>query len=231
MNPLQSESNIVFLPELRKRRFVFRDRYHAGEILADMLKQEKFNSAFVLGIPAGGVPVGVVIADRLHLPFDVSIVSKITLPWNSEAGYGAVAFDGTVKLNRNLLSRVGLNDKQVQDGISKTKEKIKHRLTMLRGDRPLPKLSGMTTILVDDGLASGFTMMTAIEALRNADADRIIVAVPTGHDHSVDTVVELADRVLCANIRSGLSFAVADAYENWYDVSDRELMSLLSNLT
>jgi len=221
------KSNIYFIPDLKEQRFVFRDRHHAGEILADMLASEKIGSAIVLGIPAGGVPIGIVIAERLHLPFDVAVVSKITLPWNTEAGYGAVAFDGTVKLNKPLLLRLGLTEKQVQDGISKTTKKVKHRLTLLRGDRPFPELSGKTVILADDGLASGFTMLTALEAIRNSGADHIIAAIPTGHDHSVSAVAKPAERVFCANIRSGLSFAVADAYENWYDISDKELITML----
>jgi predicted phosphoribosyltransferase len=227
MSLLHAEPNIIFLPELKERRFVFRDRGHAGERLADMLMLEKLHSAVVLGIPAGGVPVGAVIAERLRLVFDVAVVSKITLPWNTEAGYGAVAFDGTVKLNTLLLSRLGLGEKQVQEGISKTMEKVKRRLAMLRGSRPFPSLSGRTTILVDDGLASGFTMMTAVDAVRNNGADQIIVAVPTGHDHSVAAISSLAGRIYCANIRTGMSFAVADAYENWHDISERELMTML----
>lgn len=228
MSPPQPKSNIFFLPDLKEQRFIFRDRHHAGEILVEMLKSESLESAIVLGIPAGGVPVGIVIAQKLHLPFDTAVVSKITLPWNTEAGYGAVAFDGTVKLNKHLLPRLGLTEEQIQEGIAKTKEKVARRLKLLYRNLPFPKLSEKTVILVDDGLASGFTMLTAIDAVRNAGASRIIVAVPTGHDHSISAVAKLAEQIFCANIRSGLSFAVAEAYENWYDVSDAQLISMLS---
>ena len=85
--------NLVNLPEFFDKVRVFRDRQHAGEILADMLREYGSSDAIVMAIPAGGVPVGKVLAEKLNLPFDLAVVSKITLPWNTEAGYGAVAFD------------------------------------------------------------------------------------------------------------------------------------------
>ncbi len=141
--------------DLRNKVGVFKDREHAG------------------------VPVGLAVADRLGLPFDVAVVSKITLPWDTEAGYGAVAFDGTFKLNKNLIERLSLSEGQIQQGIRKTRSKVMRRVDRFRGSRPFSELKGRTVILVDDGLASGFTMRTSVEALRNAGAENLIVAPPT----------------------------------------------------
>jgi predicted phosphoribosyltransferase len=104
-------TQIFELSKFRDQVCVFRDRAFAGKVLADMLKEFRNRNAIVMAIPAGGVAVGAVIAKELNLPLDVAVVSKITLPWNSEAGYGAVAFDGTVKLNQEFLSHLNLNGK------------------------------------------------------------------------------------------------------------------------
>ena len=113
---------IYDLEQYRENIRVFRDRVHAGDVLARMLDPYKKDVQMIMAIPAGGVPVGVVVAEKLDLQFDVAVVSKITLPWNTEAGYGAVAFDGTVRLNKALMARIGLSEAEVQTGIEKTIE-------------------------------------------------------------------------------------------------------------
>jgi len=186
------------------------------------------SKAIVIGVPAGGVAVAASLAKELQLSLDVAVVSKITLPWNSEAGYGAVAFDGTVKLNQELLSQLNLNEKEIQRGIEKTTQKINRRVKMFRGDQPLPIFSQNTTILVDDGLASGFTLLVAIEALRKAGSQHIILAVPTAHEESIERVIEKVEGIYCPNIRGGWQFAVADAYEYWYDIDEEEVIKILT---
>ena len=218
--------NIIERPELHERSHVFRDRAHAGEILAEMLDAYRRSDAVVMAIPAGGVPVGAVIAHKLNIPLEVAVVSKITLPWNTEAGYGAVAFDKTVRLNEDLIIRLGLTDEQIQEGIDQTAQKVLRRVKSFRGDRPFPDLSQHLAILVDDGLASGFTMLVAIEALRKAGTRTICVAVPTGHWQALERTAREVEVVYCANIRSGFSFAVADAYEAWTDVAEEEAAAI-----
>jgi predicted phosphoribosyltransferase len=214
--------------ELRDRTYIFRDRAHAGQVLAGMLDKQRGSGALVLAIPAGGVPVALEIADELELELDLAVVSKITLPWNTEAGYGAVAFDGSVQINYELVKSLGLNRREVEAGIQRTRAKVKQRMERLRGDRPLPSLAGRTTILVDDGLASGYTLLAAARAVREAGSEKLLVAVPTAHSNSVPVVAAEADAVHCANLRGGVRFAVAEAYENWHDVSEEELEQLLS---
>ncbi len=218
------------LPSLRDRTRVFADRTDAGNILADMLSGCYDRDALVLGIPAGGVPVAAQVARRLGLTLDVAVVSKITLPWNTEAGFGAVAFDGTVRLNQELVPRLGLKDEDIANRIDETAAKVRRRSRWLRGDRPLPDLANRPVILVDDGLASGFTMLVAIEALKKAVASRIIVAVPTAHARAIARTVEQVVSVYCPNIRGGWSFAVADAYKYWSDVDEVEVIKMLEDV-
>jgi putative phosphoribosyl transferase len=221
------KSNIIDLPELREQTHVFQDRTHAGQILAKMLAAHDKQGAIILAIPAGGVPVGVVMAEKTGLDFDVAVVSKITLPWNTEAGYGAVAFDGTVKLNKDLVRRINLTAQDVKKGIQKTTAKVTRRVTKLRGAQPFPDLGNRSAILVDDGLASGFTLRVAVAAFRHAGARRIVVAVPTAHRHSAEMIAREVEALYCANIRSGLSYAVADAYRRWSDVAEEDVVKIL----
>ncbi len=223
----KTPENVYEDRQLFDRSHVFTDRRHAGKFLAEMLLFYKDSDALVMGIPAGGVPVAAEIARGLGLPLDVAVVSKITLPWTTEAGYGAVAFDGTVKLNEELVEQVGLGRQTVQEGIQNTKQKVENRNRLFRGDRPMPRLSDRKIILVDDGLASGFTMRVAVAAIQDAGASKVVVAVPTGPIRSVERISPQVDRLYCANIRTGVRFAVAEAYENWYDVSESEVTDLL----
>ena len=224
---IRVDDNLFDIPQFRNKVTVFRDRENAGEILSQMLAEYKSTDAIVFAIPAGGVPVGAVVATELHIPLEVAIVSKITLPWNTEAGYGAVAFDGTVRLNEEMVSRVGLTQNEIEEGIVKTRDKIRNRIASFRSGRSSLQVSGRTVILVDDGIASGFTMTVAVEALKKAGAIKIVIAVPTAHLENIQGLVQEVDELYCANIRSGWSFAVADAYELWTDVSEEEVIEIL----
>jgi putative phosphoribosyl transferase len=216
---------VVDVPELRGRVAVFRDRADAGRVLAGLLEGFRGSDALVLAIPAGGYPVAAELARRLGLPLDVAVVSKITPSWNTEVGYGAVAFDGTVSINEPAAADLGIDASERAAGIEAASRKVARRVALLRGGAAAPNLSGRPVLLVDDGLASGFTMITAIEALEKLGAGAITVAVPTGHAEAVGRIADRAAAVCCANVRSGRRFAVAEAYRRWRDVTDEEILS------
>jgi len=220
-------AQIYEIEELRNRIGVFTDRYQAGQVLAGLLGQLDLQSPLVLAIPAGGVPVAVPLAEALSCQLDVAVVSKITLPWNSEAGYGAVAFDGSCLLNEAMIKAVGLSDAEVSRGIEKTREKVLRRIAVLRKRAAVIEMTTRQVLVVDDGLASGFTMQAAVDALHRAGAKSIVVAVPTGHENSLQFLAKTADNVCCANVRTGPSFAVAAAYQQWGDVSEAEALHAL----
>ena len=203
----------------------FRDRSHAGRELATMLDEFRGTAALVLAIPAGGMPVGKAIAEALGLPLAIAPVSKVLYPWTTESGYGAVAFDGSVWLDEARMAGHGLTPAQVERAIAEARAKVERRLVLL-SSAPLG-VEGRTVILVDDGIAGGSTMRAAIAALRRQRAASIVIAVPTAHQEALDALAKLADAAYCANVRSGRSFAVADAYAEWRDLSDEEVVALL----
>lgn len=223
-------------PRLRDRERVFEDRPDAGRALARLLAGQIRAPATVLAIPSGGVPVAAQIARVLGLPLDLAIVSKITLPWNTESGCGAVAFDGSTIVDEELVPHVGLTPVELTDCIQLTRQRIARRLVTFApalghpvpgvGDAPpVPDVYGRDAILVDDGLASGITMLAAVPAVRRLEPARIVVAVPTGREASLERVRAVADLVVCANVRPGRTFAVAAAYRQWRDVEEFEALN------
>jgi predicted phosphoribosyltransferase len=208
----------------------FHDRAHAGRELAAMLDEFRGSAAIVLAIPAGGVPVAAAIAAELGLPLDLLPVSKVLYPWTTEAGYGAVAFDGSVLLDDAAIEARGVTAAQVEKAVVEARAKVERRLARLRAGRPPLALEGRAVIVVDDGIAAGSTMRAAIAALRRQGVGKIVVAVPTAHQPTLDAISRLADEAFCANVRAGgARFAVADAYEEWRDLPDDEIEALLQN--
>jgi predicted phosphoribosyltransferase len=223
---MELPENVWDVEDLRERTSVFADREQAGTVLAGLL-EDRVDDPLILAIPAGGVPVAIPVAERLGLELDLAAVSKITLPWNTESGFGAIAFDGTILLNEPMLERIDLTDEQIDEGIARTRRKVARRADELREGRDDLDLDGRSVVLVDDGLASGFTMKTAMVAARNSGATDVLAAVPTGHKNAVERIALDADGVACANVRSDIRFAVAAAYKRWHDVSEDELSELL----
>ena len=215
---------------LRGKNYVFKDRIEAGRMLAEMLAPEykEAQNAMVLAIPSGGVPVGLEVRRKLHLPFDLIITRKIPIPHNPEAGYGAVTQEGGVFLNEELVSRLRLGPLQIEDHISRLKKELEERDALFRGKKPFPDLSGQTAILVDDGLASGYTMMASIHSVRKMGAEKIVIAVPTAPPETVEKIEPMVDEIYCPNVRAKIFFSVADAYGHWYDLSREEVLELLT---
>jgi predicted phosphoribosyltransferase len=211
---------------LRNRPYVFKDRADAGRLLADSLRDHASTHSLVLGIPAGGVPVAHEIALTLELALDAVIVRKVQIPGNTEAGFGAVGPDGEVIFNDMLLRQLRLSDEEIGRQVEKTKKVIEARNRTYRKGGPFPDLRGKTVILVDDGLASGYTMSGAIRFVKKKNAEKIMVAVPTASESSIRLLLPDVDELHCLNIR-GHPFAVADAYLEWHDLSDEEVIFIL----
>jgi len=206
--------------------YVFKDREDAGRALAKKLSL-KGKEQVILTIPSGGVPVGYVIARELNIPMDVIISRKIQVPYNPEAGFGAVAPDGSMILNEHLVRELGLTKGEITSLANQALDEIRKRNRIFRKDRPLPNVVGKTVILVDDGLASGYTMLAAIKSIRKQRPMRIIVAVPTAPFSSARLVSQHVDKLICLNMRGGALFTVADAYQKWYDLKDDEVMDYI----
>jgi putative phosphoribosyl transferase len=216
---------------LRDRQHVFEDRTEAGRLLAHALMHLQSSECMVLAIPSGGIPVAFEIANALHLPVDLLIVRKIQIPFNTEAGFGAMSPDGEIILNEKLLRQLKLTEDEISTQIKQTFENIQQRNRLFREGRPYPRLERDPVVIVDDGLASGFTMLAAIAFIRKGGARKITVAVPTGSENTIQFILPEVDELYCLNIRSGFPFAVADAYRNWYDLADKEVMAIVKRMT
>ena len=222
-------ANLIEDRSLKDKVYVFKDRKEAGWLLAQKLSGYKDVNGIVFGIPSGGVPVAAEIAKVLGLSLDVIIVRKIQLPDNTEAGFGAVGPDGEVSLNMNLISQLRLTEEEVKKQIQITVDTIKRRNELFREGRPFPLLKNKVVIIVDDGLASGYTMLSAVDFIKRHKPEKVVIAVPTAPKGTVDLISSRVDELVCLNVRSGFTFAVADAYENWYDLQAEEVISILKN--
>jgi predicted phosphoribosyltransferase len=222
---------IIDNPRLREQRFVFYDRHDAGRKLGALINSRPLlPDPVVMAIPAGGVPVGVEIARTLGAPIGLAIVRKIQIPGNTEAGFGAVTWDGQVLINEQLRATLGLSQGDVDAAIAATRRNIRERIARYTTGRPFPDLKKKCVILTDDGLASGYTMLAAIASIRTMHPERVIVAVPTSSASSAELIAREADEVICLNIRSGYRFAVAEAYRHWYDLDDSEVIAELGSV-
>jgi len=215
---------------LRNRKHVFRDRIQAAEMMVDKLSCYNASETCVLAIPSGGIPIAYTVSERLGFPMSLVLVRKIPVPWNPEAGFGAIAADGATVLNDDLVRTLGLSEEEIATLASRVMSIIRNRAKKFHSVAPSVSLKNKTLILTDDGLASGYTMLAAIKSARKCQPKKLVVAVPTASTAALRVVAPLADRVVCLNVRDETVYAVADAYQNWHDLSDEEVLSYLRRI-
>jgi len=220
-------ATIIEDPLLRNRTGVYKDREDAGAHLASFLEEYRDKNAIVLAIPSGGVPVGLAVSSRLGLPFDLLIARKIPIPGSPEAGFGALSLEGEMVLNPALVRMLGLSAGEIEELARPVREELARRNEAFRGGRPWPEIRGESAIVVDDGLASGYTMIAALQNVRKREPKMIAVAVPTASASTVKLLSPEVEVIVCPNIRSGYSFAVADAYMSWRDLTEDEVVRML----
>jgi len=206
---------------------LFRDRDDAGRKLGEKLAQVRLEDVLVLAIPCGGVPVAVQIANRLGAQLDLIVVRKLQIPWNPEAGFGALAPDGTVLLNPELTPHLHLTDAEIWEVEKRTMVEIERRTQRFRGTQPAPRLADRAVVLVDDGLASGYTMLAAAQSVRKAGPRHLVVAVPVASAGAARLVKPACDRFIALHVSAALPFAVASFYERWRDLTDDEVLRYL----
>jgi predicted phosphoribosyltransferase len=220
---------VIELPELAEREGFFRDRSDAGRVLAEMLDEEFFSGSggIVLGIPSGGVPVGLEIARRLGLDFDVIVSRKIPYPGESEAGFGAVSAEGDVIVDEQVRRILCLSPEELDRLIRPVREEVLRREGLYRKGKPALNLTGRPVIIADDGLATGYTALACLAQARRKKPSKLVLAVPTASKRSIEKVSGAADEIYCANVRSGRWFAVASAYQSWRDLTTEEALAML----
>ena len=206
---------------------IFENRYDAGRKLAEKLSEYANKSAVVLGIPNGGVAVALGVAMAIGADFDLVISRKIPLPLSPEGGFGSLTDDGTIILNEETVKNAGLSQQQINYQVSQVRSNIRHRSLLYHKDRPPLSITGRTVIIVDDGLASGYTMRAAIESIRHRRPEKVIAAVPVGPERVVNEIRKVADRVVTCAMGTELIFYVADYYRHWHDITDSEVLSCI----
>ncbi len=205
---------------------MFRDRRDAGRRLADRLAGYSTQQPIVIGLARGGLPVAAEVAERLNAPLDTLVVRKIGVPWQPELGVGAIAEGGVRIVNRALVDEVGMSDRDLEAVTDRERPELERRVRRYRGNHEAAEVAGRLVILVDDGLATGYTARAAIEALRSRGARRIVLAVPVAPADSVRDLAAAADEVIADEIPTWF-MAIGKWYEDFSQTSDEEVTIIL----
>jgi predicted phosphoribosyltransferase len=209
----------------------FRDRNEAGRLLAEKLRMyASYPNVIVLALPRGGVPVGYEVAHALGAPLDIFLVRKLGVPGYEELAMGAVASGGVRVLNDDLVRSLRIPEYVIDAVTAWEQQELARRERVYRGDRPEPDIRGRSVILVDDGLATGSTMLAAIQALRQQQPARIVMAVPTAPPDTCQEMRAQADDVVCA-ITPEPFYSVGLWYEDFSQTTDEEVRELLARST
>lgn len=205
----------------------FADRHDAGRKLAEALTDgRRLGDAVILALPRGGVPVGYEVAEATGAPLDVFVVRKLGVPGHEELAMGALASGGIVVLNEDVLASLGIPEEEVDAVARREAEELMRRERLFREDRPPPEVRGRTVVLVDDGLATGSTMLAAIGALRRLGPARILVAVPVAAPETCRRLAEVVEEMVCLDTPEPF-FGVGQFYADFAQTSDDEVRALL----
>lgn len=207
---------------------LFEDRREAGRRLAAVLEDYRGQNAIVLALPRGGVEVGYEIAQALCLPLDVIMARKIGAPGNPEYAIGSVAETSAVELNRDEVEAWGISEQYLDRAIAEAKEEIARRVRQYRGGRELPSLTDRTVIVVDDGIATGFTIQAALRALRQLHPGELILATPMAPQETLYRIEADADRIVCLATPEPL-IAIGRWYREFSQLTDEEVLQYLAD--
>lgn len=208
----------------------FQDRREAGRVLAQRLASYRHQSdVLVLGLPRGGVPIAWEVASYLRAPLDVFLVRKLGVPQWQELAMGAVASGGGVVFNEKLMDRLGISDDDMAETLHRETIELERREKAYRGDRGPLRIADKTVILVDDGIATGASMIAAVRAVRH-EARHVVVAVPVGPAGVCRDLAAEVDEVVCASMPQDFE-AVGQAFADFHQVSDDEVRQLLATPT
>lgn len=205
---------------------LFRDREEAGKRLAEAVKRFKGEDVVVLGIPRGGLVVAGEVAKALGAPLDIVVTRKIEAPGEPEYALGAVTQEGDVIMDRQAAESVGASPEYLESQVRKKREEVKERMQRLRGDAPYPRLEGKLVIIVDDGIATGSSVVAAVMSVRKRKPKEIVVAVPVAPADAIETLAEEGAKVVCLET-PGLFFAIGEFYRNFDQVDDLEVRRIL----
>ncbi|USQ13996.1 phosphoribosyltransferase [Legionella lytica] len=209
----------------------YANRQQAGQVLADLLHDYAVkDNSIILGLPRGGVPVAYEIATKLSLPMDIFIVRKLGVPGHEEYAMGAIAPGGVVVFNEDVVHGLHIDRSAIDEVLRKEKLELERRDKVYRVNKSPLHLMGKTIILVDDGIATGYTMRAAIAALKQKNPAELIVAVPVAARSTCAEMASLVNKIICP-LQPANFYAVGLWYDDFSQTSDEEVMRLMTTLS
>jgi putative phosphoribosyl transferase len=207
-------------------RILFQNRKEAGRQLAERLQERDFDNPLVLAVPRGGVAVGAALAHDLHADLDVLLARKLRAPYNAEVAVGAVAENGPLYINESAAEAAGLTPEYLTRELLTQRDEIQRRATLFRGIRPQAPITGRSVIVVDDGIATGSTLIAGLQATRAQRPLELIVAVPVAPPDRLPSVKEWCDEIVCL-VAAHDFMAVGQFYRDFHQLNDEEVAALL----
>ncbi len=207
---------------------MFRDRREAGERLASRLVSYRGRDPLILAVPRGGIVVADPIHDALGGELDLIITRKIGAPHQHELAIGATGGDGFLMLNETLISRIGISPDYIEEAAGRERAEIKRRLALYRGKRPVPFIENQLVILVDDGVATGYTLLAALRSIVKQNPAELVLAVPVGPPETLEELNKEVDALIY--LEAPVNFAaVGQFYKDFSQVEDREVIAILQD--
>lgn len=204
----------------------YKSREEAGKVLATELSKLKLRNPYLIAIPRGGIQTAEAIADKLKIPINPIIVKKLPVPGSPETGFGAITADGSRVMNEEITSYLGLSQAEIDFISNNVIQEIHHRVEVYGNIKP-EDVKGSDAIVVDDGIATGYSIIAALNSVRDMNPGSLTAAVPVSSESAFGKVSLYADRVICPIIDRTYFFAVGNYYQEWYDLSEDQIKSIL----
>ena len=201
----------------------FESRSEAGEKLAEYVKAEQAPDVEVLAVPRGGIPVSKALARAFGTSPGLVLTRKLPIPDYSEAGFGAVSLETGLVLNDDMVRRLHISSEQIDDIVEEVRGELRRRAREYGFEENERKLTGKRVFLVDDGLATGYTMIAAAQEVRAQDPREVNLAVPVSPADSIEGAEKCFDNIYCLIVQTSLPFAVANFYRRFPDLSDEQV--------
>lgn len=208
---------------------MFVDRKDAGKKLAVQLAQFKHEDTIILAVPRGGIVTAYEAIKKYGFSWDLIIPRKIGIPYNKEIAIGAVTSDGTYFVDEKYVNMLNISDDYIQNEVVEQINEINRRLEKYKGNKEFPLVKNKTVIIVDDGIATGFTILAGIKSVKEHGAKKVVVAVPVAPLDTVDQLKDSVDEVICLLIPDEF-YAVGLYYENFEQVTDEEVFNIIRQL-
>lgn len=208
---------------------IFLDRKDAGEKLTDSLEKFKDEDVIVLAVPRGGLEIAYDTVKKFGFKWDLIIPRKIGAPHNKEFAIGAVAVDGSYFINNHYVKMLGISQEYIEKEVLEQTKEIKRRMKEYRGKDTFPEVKDKTVIIIDDGIATGFTILAVIKSVKKQGAKKIILAIPVGPMEVIEEFKELVDEVICIYIPEQF-YAVGSYYTDFKQVTDEEVFKIMNEL-